>query len=442
MSSVITILFILTRAFSPSIDVVTNDASMGYTLPEMVITAEPLTNYEALAPYGTYYDATYGWMLPTMVISASRYEPSVWSTIAELILPRMAYAQENVQFKVLGRPVELNVTRDSAHAVNMTMGGNYTLAAGDTVRDDVSVSGGTANINGVIIGDLAVMGGEAFATGTVDGDAAVMGGNLFITGTVTGDAAVFGGKLRHQGTIEGDIFVVGGEIELDSGSVVKGDIGLVGGNISRDSTAVVLGEVKSVGSEKLRQFMPRIFKAWRLSPHVPGAGAIPFIFLIAAMIVIYLLNLLILAIFHKGIEQVNQRIQTKIWLSAALGVGVIIMFVPALLLFAISIIGIPLIPALILAVAVAMMFGITSLSCVVGEKIGQGLNMKVSGKVGLFTLGWLALNLIPFFGFILVGKAGILGALVFILGLTIGFVVKIIALGSVILALFHKNIEG
>ncbi len=444
MSGIITVLFILTQSFASTADAVSSDSITGYVLPEIIITAEPMNKSERIGSEGIYYDEAYGWMLPTTVITADRYCPAPDLRVTDWFLPRLAFGQPQSQDEFL-TTVSENKMKNNLSADNrvaaMSFGGNYTLKAGDTIRDDVNVSGGTANINGVIIGDLAVMGGEAFATGTVDGDVAVLGGNLYITGSITGDAAVMGGKIRHQGVIEGDVFIVGGEIKLDSGSVIKGTLGMIGGSVDQDSLAVIQGEVKSIGNEQLRHFMPRIFKAWRLGPHLHGLRIVSLMFGFAALVILFLLNLLILAVFPGAVNQINQQIQFKTWLAVALGVAVMILYLPVLLLFVVSIIGIPLIPLFILATGVALLFGLASLSGIVGEKISQGLNLKIQGRIGQFAIGWLALNLIPALGLLLL-RTGFLGLLIFLFGVTIIFVVKIIALGAVILALFHKNIEG
>jgi hypothetical protein len=289
------------------------------------------------------------------------------------------------------------------------------------------------------MGDLTVMGGEAYATGRIEGDAAIFGGNLLITGTITGDAAVMGGNIKNKGVIEGEIFVMGGQITLDSGSVVKGDIVTIGGNIERDSSAQVLGEVKTMPFEHLQRYLPRFSKIWRLQPHLGALRMMPGVVYLTAQIVFFLLNLLILVIFAGGVEKINHKITNSIWLAVAIGIAFEILFVPVIILFAISIIGIPLIPALVLALLVAIIFGVTSLSSVVGEKIVQGFKWNVKNKVGIFSLGWIALQIVPILGALL-AAAGF--PLVMLLGLTITFVITTIALGATTLALFKKEIEG
>ena len=192
--------------------------------------------------------------------------------------------------------------------------------------------------------------------------------------------------------------------------------------------------------EHLQKYLPRFSKIWRLGPHLGALRAVPNFIGVFAEIVFFLLNLLILAIFPAGVEKIKNKITTSIWLAVAIGVAFEILFIPAIILFAISIIGIPLIPAFFLAVLVAIMFGVTSLSSVVGKKIVEGFKWNVTSKVGTFSLGWIALMIIPILGMIL--SAVDFPLITIILGVPISFVIMTIALGATTLALFKKEIEG
>jgi hypothetical protein len=428
MHCILVIVFALAQLANPAWAPVTYDAELGYVLPEVVVKAERYAPAEGISgsPTQIYFDPILGWTLPTMIVNASRYEPLDPEAIAGYLLPRMAFADHGPEIKTV--------------FASQTFSGSYTLNAGDTLRDDLTITGGSANINGVVLGDLTVMGGEAYATGRIEGDAAVFGGNLLITGTITGDAAVMGGNIRNKGVIEGEIFVMGGQVTLDSGSVVKGEITTIGGNVTRDTSAQVMGEIKEMPFENLQKYLPRFSKIWQLRPHMGALRAVPNFIGVFAQIVFFLLNLLILAIFPAGVEKISHKITTNIWLAVAIGIAFEILFIPAVILFAVSIIGIPLIPALFLAVLVAILFGVTALSSVVGEKIVQGFKWSVKSRVGIFSLGWIALQIIPILGMIISGLGFPL--ITIILGFPISFVITTIALGATSLALFKKEIEG
>lgn len=317
--------------------------------------------------------------------------------------------------------------------------GDFYLKSSDTLNEDVTVSGGNATIDGLIKGDLAVMGGSVKINGTVDGDIAVFGGEIVNYGKITGDAAVAGGSVKNIGRVEGDIAVAGGTVELDSGSVVEGDIAIVGGSVDRSDYAVVKGRVIALDIGKLGKIMPQIAPLFRLHQKTSPlrqiiAGFVSFAFLL----VMYILNLIVLLIFPRAIDKIHQMIQKNIWITIAIGIGLEILFVPLIILFAISIIGIPIIPAFVLAFFVGIIFGLTGISTILGEKVCQGLNWQLKNRIGLFSIGWLCLMVIPIFGILLNG-IGFAGVFIAILSFSILFVAATIGIGGVLYAIVRKQ---
>lgn len=314
----------------------------------------------------------------------------------------------------------------------MTFSGDYHLTENDTIDEDVTVTGGNAKIDGVISGDLAVMGGTVDIRGMVDGDVAVLGGNLDLTGLIDGDAAVFGGNIKNRGTIDGELHVIGGTVYLDSGSVVTGDISMVGGTVERNEHAEVLGKVESVEIKALERVLPRISRAFRFPRMIPGAAAFPRIIFLGMLVVLYLFNILIALVFPNAVNRVKTKIEENIWASVGLGIALQLLFVPIVVILAVSIIGIPIIVLLPLAVFLAALFGISALSLVAGDRVCKGFSWKVESQLGRLSLGWLAIMLIPI---ILI----IIGPPVFVLGFVIVYVALTIGLGAVIFALLKRK---
>ncbi len=416
-------------------------------MPEVVATA-PRYQYEDVAWGGMMdevvviaqrfegEDVAYGGMMDEVVVDAPRYlqdqnleakayRPQTRQIRFELA-PKFAYAQEyDINPKLAG----------------MTLSGDYELGANDTIDDDVTVTGGNAQIDGVIDGDLAVIGGEVGVSGSVDGDVAVFGGDLTIKGIISGDAVVFGGSIHNLNTIEGDLAVVGGSVVLDSGSVVKGDINMVGGSVDRDTNAVVLGEIESIEMQALERILPRIGRlgrAFRWHKQMPGSAAISGIIGLAIMIVLYIIHLLAAIIFPKAVDQVVEKTQSNAWAAVGLGLGVQILFVPIIALLAVSVIGIPLIPLFVLGVFVACLFGFSSLSLIIGERIAKGLHWQVNTKIGLFTIGWITAMLIFIVG-IIFSTFGLSIAPAYAFGGIVIYVIATIGIGGVIYALIKKN---
>jgi cytoskeletal protein CcmA (bactofilin family) len=449
MQSLVLVIYLLTQAYSPSVSSdMLNDTGM---MPEVIVTAP---RYEG-------GDIAYSGMMPEVIVTAPRYEgediaysgmmPEIM-VVADRRINQTTYKNDQIErehmYSLVSTTAPVVVVDKSGDDIDvnvkfagLTFNGDYELPEGDTIREDVTVTDGNATIAGVICADLAVMGGAVDISGMVCGDVAVFGGNLDIQGSVAGDAAVFGGYVHNRGTIEGDIFVVGGTISLDSGSVVNGDISMVGGSVDRDTNAVVLGKIESVEIDVLEKLLPRISRIGRAfdwTKKLPGGGTLSGFIGIAILLVIYILNLLVLLIFPKPMDRIIEKVQRNVWASVGFGLGIQILFIPLIVLFAVSVIGIPLIPLFVLAINVAVLFGFSALSLTIGDKIIKGFNWQIQSRVGTFSVGWITLMLILILGFIF-RIFGLVLPPIFVLGGIIIYVAATIGIGGVIYALVKRE---
>ncbi len=443
MSAIITTIILMIQMAGTAVLTPNPDPVFGYAIvmSETVVEAstDPVKNGALISDASVLeeaYDPIFGYavVLPEEVVTAptnkgtenyvgqnqeaSDHQPPLF--VNHMISP-IAYAT----------PINQKIPFDCVKSVT----GNFNVGPNDTIDDDVTLTGGNAKIDGVIDGDLAVMGGAVTINGKIDGDVAVFGGNLDINGTITGDAAVLGGNVNHQGMIENDLFVVGGTVALDSGSVVEGDVGLVGGDVDRDDNAIIKGDVKVIELGKLNKILPGVTRAFRFPGQLKNIGIFAGIFTLSVLIVVYIINLLIVLIFPKAMERIVDRIQNNVWISVAIGFGVQILFVPIIVLFAVSVIGIPLIPVFCLALIIAGLFGFSSISLIIGERIARSLNWSTRSMAGMFSIGWLAIMIIMILGLFL-NKLGTFGSIVCILGSVIAYIALTIGAGGTIFALF------
>jgi cytoskeletal protein CcmA (bactofilin family) len=103
-------------------------------------------------------------------------------------------------------------------------GNTVTIAAGETVSNDLYAFAGTVRVDGTIDGDLVASGGLVDVTGTVTGDVLAAGGSVNITGTVGGDARIAGGTLTVGGAIKEDLLATGGQLTVTSSGTVGEDL--------------------------------------------------------------------------------------------------------------------------------------------------------------------------------------------------------------------------
>jgi hypothetical protein len=444
MQSMIALVFVVLQTAGSEAGSVQSIFGNAYLLPEVVVTAERAPG-SAESVFGNSY------VLPEMVVTAKKeFQENKQATDQDKALTKlpsaMALAYRHTLRTINPMLFLYDITPKLAFAedtggVNVSISphmtnpvsGNFYVDTNETIDHDVSVTGGTAVVDGVIDGDLAVMGGEAIVNGSVTGEVAVFGGNLRINGKIDQDAAVFGGAIKNHGVLGGDLAVIGGTVELDSGSTVSGDIVAIGGTIDQDSNAVVNGKVKTV-KMPLSKLVPRISKLFRLGPQLDIMSAVVSRVVILGIIaVFYLLCLLALLIFPAAIDKISVKVRDEFWISLAIGVAIIIAIIPAIVLFAISIVGIPLIFLLPIALAVAGIFGFASISSVVGKRICESAKWKIERRVGVFSIGWLALMAIN----IIAGAIHF--PLITIIGIAILWIAWTIGQGAATYAIFKKE---
>ncbi len=120
-----------------------------------------------------------------------------------------------------------------AQAFDGRAGETVTIAADETVEDDLYVSAGNFTLEGTIKGDLIVFGSVIFINGTVEGDLIAAGQTIVINGKVADDARIAGGILQigKSASVGDDLVAAGGGLELTDGSLVGGDLTAAAGQI-------------------------------------------------------------------------------------------------------------------------------------------------------------------------------------------------------------------
>ncbi|HLA65356.1 MAG TPA: hypothetical protein VK600_02120 [Candidatus Saccharimonadales bacterium] len=103
------------------------------------------------------------------------------------------------------------------------------LPAGEHVKGDLYLLGGTVTVDGTVDGDLVAMGGQVQLNGSVGGDLLAAGGTVVLDGSVAGDARIAAGQLTVNGKVGKDLALAVGEATLSSQGSVVGDVILAAG---------------------------------------------------------------------------------------------------------------------------------------------------------------------------------------------------------------------
>jgi cytoskeletal protein CcmA (bactofilin family) len=177
----------------------------------------------------------------------------------------------------------------SAQAQGINYGNE--VAAGETVENDIILSGDTINLDGTVLGDVIAIGSNVNINGTVEGSLITLGRFLTINGQVNGTTYALGRELILDGSanLDRNLYFLGFNLETLEGSNIGRDLlaltlgALMNGEVGRDVRAISGVNILKVISELVRKEMsglpiqlPGIF-AYGEQPHhqVEYAGVFP-----------------------------------------------------------------------------------------------------------------------------------------------------------------------
>jgi len=263
---------------------------------------------------------------------------------------------------------------------------------------------------------------------------------------VRGDVVVIGGGASINGEVDGEVVVVGGSARFGPQADVRGDITVVGGGISRDSGAVIRGSINEVGFGAI---------PWRgeWGRHADWDwmnGIYPFARLTGTLVritLLILLTTLVLFVAKTPVEQIADRVAADPVKSWFVGFLAEMLFIPVLIMtavvLAVSIIGIPLLvllPVAVVALLVVMLVGFTAVAYHIGRLLQDKVDvLRTRPYAATFT--GILLIVSPVLLARLVGLTGDLGFVVWpiaAVGFLLEYSVWTAGLGAATLARFNR----
>jgi len=236
---------------------------------------------------------------------------------------------------------------------------------------------------------------------TLHDDATTIGGNLEVKGIVEGDAVCIGGTFDVNGSVTGDLVLIGSAGKIGPLAHISGSYVNIGSSVEIDSNAVISGEKTNISIGAL----DKVIKMALLSKygitdkavHHPMKDILGFI---TGFIVIYLIALFIVLLINPH-KRVESSLQGNPLMSFLSGILVQLLFVPAIVLLAISIIGIPFIPLFMIAVFAGLIFGAGVVIKTIGNWGLAKMNMENRHPALAVFAGLLLLSIIPLISLIL-----------------------------------------
>lgn len=325
---------------------------------------------------------------------------------------------------------------------DLYIGGSGTSTAIQAPRD-LFAAGGSVTVSGQAVEDAHLAGfdldieldvaGNLYATGAtvairsaIGRDLTAMGFSLRVTRTasVAGNARLMGGSLTIDGPISGAVVALGGEVMLNG--VISGDTHItaetltfgpqarIDGNLSYSTPKEIAVPERVASADRVRftelqrsAAMREARDAWlaREFPVLPG-----FLSLLAGFLVTLAFFVLIGAIFlgfwPATIERLRQRSLQRsglTLLTGVIGLSVLFGLIP---ISAITIIGIPLVPVVVLTLIVVWTLGYVFGAYIVGLRLWNGFGGKepeLLGRLAVLAAAvicFAVLNFIPVFGWL------------------------------------------
>lgn len=314
-------------------------------------------------------------------------------------------------------------------------GENFTIS--DDVRNDVFAAGNSLTIEGRVFGDVHVAGNKVTLEETVGGNVHAAGNEVSIAGRVSKDVSVMGNNIEITDAVRGNVRAAANQISLESdvrGSVaiggnvlsldgeIGGDLQFGGNEIQFGPDAKVLGEI-TIHSSAPIEVPESVASADRVTFNLvdkeefggpAGQGAwdavesfdSPFDGFIFA-IVLFVAGLFWLALMPKRSENSYDRFELRPWRSILIGAGFLALLIGSIFVSAITLIGIVLIPFIIVAIILAVIFGQAAGGYFIARRLGVAFGQTAENlgvKLILLVIGigliWV-LGLVPFIGWML-----------------------------------------
>lgn len=279
------------------------------------------------------------------------------------------------------------------------------------IGGDYLGAGGQQTIGGRIHGSVRAIGGEIHVTGVVDRNATIAGGNVVMDSTadIGRNAYITGGTVQLNGTVRGGLLASGGTVVLNG--IVNHDVEVGAGELRVGPHAVITGALRYRVPAKKVHIDPaaRISGTVTALPVSTGWGLKHWLWMLG----IILAGAVIVAVFPRFTTEAAAILGARPARSALVGAGWFILVPIAILLMAITFIGLPL--ALLTTALYVLVVSVSSVpfSVWVGARLlGGRARAGRQGAMMNFLVGdilLLAVGLIPILGPIVSLIAGCLG---------------------------------
>jgi hypothetical protein len=256
------------------------------------------------------------------------------------------------------------------------------IAAGSMVSinapvDSVIAAGGTVNINAPVKGDVIAAGGQVYVNADVGGKVVTVGGNVNLGGNIGTNLVAAAGQVNilANKTVERDALI---------GSGVVVNAGRINGTL-----IVSANQFNNTGSAGKVNFQKLEDQGPKREEYETGFG----IFSLLAILGYFILGLILVKHLPGIFLTVDGEARSSTLLKTFLGFVMIIASFIAVMLVAITVVGLPIALIATLLILATLMLSGTFVAFSLGKWIGERAGKKQSDMV-YFIIGFVILNVL------------------------------------------------
>lgn len=296
---------------------------------------------------------------------------------------------------------------------------------GGTAQGDLHVGGMDVSLNTAVAEDLYAFGGTVIINSTVAKDltAAAFSLRTQSSAATQGNARLVGNSVTIEGPVEGALSVIGRDVILNA--PIRGDVRILAQTLSFGPEAIVRGTLTYSTEDKLtvpervaseervifeRLSSDQVWEDWdemgREMPILPSFASILFGFIVSLLFFL-VLGALMLGFMPKRLSHLRRSIAAAPGQTLLLGVIGLSMLFGMVPIVALTIVGLPFVPIVLLALVVVWTLGYALGAYSVAMRLWAGLGGAAEpsniARLLVFAASIIVvalLNFIPFVGWV------------------------------------------
>jgi hypothetical protein len=269
-----------------------------------------------------------------------------------------------------------------------------------------------------------------------DGEVVRMGQDLEVReGEVVREAVALGGDVVVRGEVENDAVAIGGDVFVGSSGRVGGSAVSIGGALEIEPGGHVEGDRVEVGN-----LGPGFLGAGFLNHEDAPRRGFKLMRGLLTLLVLVFIGWFAMLLFGERLSAIADVAQHSFGRSLLAGLLVLVLWLPTVVLFAITVIGIPVAIVLAVAVPLAIFVGYFIGALAFGRRIAVGINLERNSAIAHLFVGLVALGSLTLIGtlFGLVRFLGPLSLAFHILGLVMMSFAALTGLGALTMTQYSR----